>query len=177
MDHASRVQAMAEALSILFATDCRVLDILERRGWTSYIDFIRPGELGDEHAMKGVDAFGRRFIAFKCTVQTTSTTPPSVSRLFTTFFQRYRSDSADEVLYHTAGHYGTHLFTTVGGASLSQIEQLCKLMRSGRIDLTVDDMKQLNVGYRNHIDVQRLEPSAIDTVTLGWSEVVVPERS
>jgi hypothetical protein len=49
-------------------------------------------------------------------------------------------------------------------------------MRSGRIDLTVDDMKQLNVGYRNHIDIQRLEPSSNDTVTLGWSDVVT-ERS
>ncbi len=101
-------------------------------------------------------------------MRTTSASPPSVHRLFTTFFQRYSSDSVDEVLYHTAGHHGTHLFTTVGGANLPQIEKLCHLLRTGRIDLTVADVKQLHVDYRNHIDIQRLEPTANDTVTLGW---------
>jgi len=162
-DDTSHVQA----LNALFANDCRALDIGERNGWTSYIDFIRPDELADEHAMKGVDAFGRRFVVFKCTVRTTGASPPSTRRLFTTFFQRYPTD---EVLYHTAGHHGTHLFTTVGGASLSQVERLCQLLHTGRIDLTVEDMTQLHVGYRSHIDVERLAPETNDTVTLGWSE-------
>jgi hypothetical protein len=152
---------MNTELKALFSTDCCLLDLGERRGWTSYIDFIRPDELADEHTMKGTDALGRQFIVFKCTV---STVPPR--RLFTTFFQRYKSD---EALHHTAGHYGTHLFTTTGGASLEQVEHMCRLLRTGRIDLNVEKMMQMRVGYRDHMDIERLDPLTIDTVTLGWS--------
>ncbi len=89
--------------------------------WTAYIDFIRPEELGDESVVKGKDAFGRRFIA----VETTARGP---RRLFTTLFQRHVDDPT---LYHTAGHYGTHLFTTTGGASLSRIERMRELVHTG----------------------------------------------
>jgi hypothetical protein len=160
--------AMATALGALFSTDCAALDLGDRHGWTSYIDFIRPDELADEDAMKGVDAFGRRFLAFKCTVRTTTgARPPAVHRLFTTVFQRYQSD---ELLYHTAGHYGTHLLTTVGGADALQIELLGELLRTGRVDLTVDAMTRLRVGYRDYRDIERLDPATVDTVTLGWAE-------
>ncbi len=154
------VQAMNAELGALFAADCRVLDVGERRGWTSYIDFIRPEELAGEHAMKGTDALGRQFIVFKCTV---TTDPPH--RLFTTFFQRYTAD----LTFHTAGHHGTHLFTTTGGASLAQVEHLGRLLRTGRMDLRVSDMAQLCVGYRDHGQIAGLDPRTIDTVTLGWS--------
>jgi len=86
----------AAALNEVFSTECSLLDIGERQGWTSYIDFIRPEELGDEHTMKGQDERGRRFIVFKCTVN-----DKKPIRLFTTLFQRHPSD---HFLYHTAGH-------------------------------------------------------------------------
>ncbi len=161
MDH---VAAMDAELSVLFATDCCLLDVGERRGWTSYIDFIRPDELAGEHAMKGTDALGRRFIAFKCTV---ATDPPR--RLFTTFFQRYKAEASSDVTYHTAGHHGVHLFTTTGGASLAQVEHLRRLLRTGSIDLNVDDMARLRVGYHDHGQIAGLDPLTIDTVTIGWS--------
>jgi hypothetical protein len=159
---------MATALGALFSTDCVVLDLGDRQGWTSYIDFIRPDELADEDAMKGVDAFGRRFLAFKCTVRTTTgEQPPAVRRLFTTVFQRYQSD---DDLYHTAGHYGTHLLTTTGGADVAQIELVGELLRTGRVDLTVEAMTRLRVGYRDFRDIERLDPATVDAVTLGWAE-------
>lgn len=161
MDH---VAAMDAELGALFATDCALLDIGERRGWTSYIDFIRPDELADERAMKGTDALGRRFIVFKCTV---ATDPPR--RLFTTFFQRYKTEASSEVTYHTAGHHGTHLFTTTGGATLAQVEHLSRLLRTGSIEMNVHDMARLRVGYR---EIEGLDPLTIDTVTLGWSDSV-----
>ena len=36
-------------------------------------------------------------------------------RLFTIFFQRWYDS---EVVYHSAGHYGTHMFLTCGGTCL-----------------------------------------------------------
>ena len=99
--------------------------------------------------MKGADASGRRFVTFKCTAHA-----PEPRRLFTTLFQRYRSDPTGEaLLYHTAGHYGTHLFTTTGGAGLVQLERMRDLVRAGRIALTVGDMRELRVGYRDHDEI------------------------
>ena len=155
---------MDDALEALFSAECGVLDVGDRRGWTSYIDFIRPEELAGAHAMKGADAFGRRFIVFKCTVHAKGLSPPRC--LFTTLFQRYQYD--DE-LYHTAGHHGTLLFTTTGGASLAQVEQLRQLLHTGRLDLTVDDMTRLRVGYRDHDQISQLDPDTVDAVTLGWA--------
>ena len=156
--------AMSAALNEVFSTECRLLHIGDRQGWTSYIDFIRPEELGDEHAMKGEDARGRRFIVFKCTVHA-----KKPIRLFTTLFQRYASDPTEEALvYHTAGHHGTHLFTTSGGASLAQVAHLRQLLRTGRIDLSVDAMTQLRIGYRNDTQIETLDPATVDTVTMGW---------
>jgi hypothetical protein len=155
-------KAMRTALNALFSTECGVLPIGDRHGWTSYIDFIRPDELADASIMKGADALGRRFIVFKCTVHAS---PPH--RLFTTLFQRYQSD-ADETLYHTAGHHGTHLFTTTGGASVTQVERLVQLLHAGRIDLAVDEMTQLRIGYRDHSEIERMDPATIDSITVGW---------
>ena len=152
---------MERALDALFGVECKEHDIGTRAGWTAYIDFIRPEELGDESVVKGTDAFGRRFIAFKSAVRT----PSGTRRLFTTLFQRY---SEDQTLYHTAGHYGTHLFTTTGGASLAQIERVRELVCTGRIDLTVEKMRDLRVGYRDYEEIERLDPTTVDSVTLGF---------
>lgn len=151
---------MERALDALFGVECGELDIGKRVGWTEYIDFIRPEELGDAKMVKGTDASGRRFVAFKCAVVTES----GPRRLFTTLFQRHADDPA---LYHTAGHYGTHLFTTVGGASLAQIERVRELVHLGRVDLTVEDLRDLRVGYRDYDEIDRLDPATIDAVTLG----------
>jgi hypothetical protein len=151
---------MERALDALFGVECGELDIGKRAGWTAYIDFIRPEELGDASVVKGTDASGRRFIAFKSAVATER----GPRRLFTTLFQRYADDPT---LYHTAGHYGTHLFTTTGGASLAQIERVRDLVKTGRVDLTVEEMKDLRVGYRDYDEIERLDATAIDAVTLG----------
>ena len=154
--------AMRAALADLFDVECGTLDVGERRGWTAYIDFIRPGELGDEHVVKGTDAAGRRFIAFTCTAHAAG---PRRHRLFTTLFQRYQDDPTT---YHTAGHHGTHLLTTTGGASVAQVERIHELIRAGRVGLTVDDMTGLRVGYRDYSEIARLDPATVDTVVLGW---------
>jgi len=154
--------ATLAALGALFAVECGTLDVGERRGWTGYIDFIRPEELGDARVVKGTDASGRRFVAFKCTAHG----PRGPHRLFTTLFQRYHDDPT---LYHTAGHHGTHLLTTTGGASLAQVERILELLRAGRVDLTVDDMTTLRVVYRDHDEVARLDPATVDAVVLGWA--------
>ena len=157
---------MVKALNEIFQTDCLELDIEQRQGWTSYIDFIKPEELVDAHVMKGKDSHGRSFIVFKSEVQVDS----KKVRLFTTFFQRYKTTSEDEVLYHTAGHYGIHMFHTEGGASLNQMTLLRNLLHSGAVDVTVDDMLKCRVGYRGHLELKKLDPDTIDTIKLGWSE-------
>ena len=154
-------EAAAAALNEVFSTECRLLDIGDRQGWTYYIDFIQPEELGDEHTMKGQDARGRRFIVFKCTVN-----DKKPIRLFTTLFQRHPSD---HFLYHTAGHYGIHLFTTTGGASLEQVERMRQLLQTGRMYLNVDAMSELRIGYRSDAQIERLDPATVDTITMGWA--------
>ena len=159
---------MQTALHAIFQTDCRTLDIGERTGRTSYIDFIKPDELANASLMKGEDMYGRRFLVFKSEVRVDG----ERIRLFTTFFQRYpsESESNDEVLYHTAGHYGTHMFTTTGGSSLVQMEYVRDFVRDRRIDLTVDQMKLFRIGYRDTFDLEQVDPNTVDTITLGWSE-------
>ena len=58
-------QEMKIVLDKIFQTNCRELDIKKRSGWTSYIDFIKPDELGEAHVMKGKDVTGRKFICFQ----------------------------------------------------------------------------------------------------------------
>lgn len=157
---------MQAALHAIFQTDCRTLDVGERTGWTSYIDFIKPDELANASIAKGADMYGRRFLVFKSEVRVDG----ERNRLFTIFFQRYPSESDDEVLYHTAGHYGTHMFTTTGGSSLVQMEYVRDFVRDGQIDLTVDQMKLFRIGYRNPFDLEHVDPNTVDTITLGWSD-------
>jgi hypothetical protein len=158
----NKAQEMIVVLDEIFQTNCTELDIGERSGWTSYIDFIKPDELGEAHVMKGKDATGRRFIVFKAEVQTNR----NKVRLFTTFFQRYNS----EVIYHSAGHYGTNMFLTSGGACLMQMKLLRDLLCNGNVDLTVEKMRECRIGYRDFLELEKIDPNSVDTIILGWSD-------
>jgi hypothetical protein len=157
-----KAQEMNIVLDGIFQTNCPELDIGTRSGWTSYIDFIKPDELGDAHVMKGKDSMGRRFIVFKSQVQTNR----NKVRLFTTFFQRYNS----ELVYHSAGHYGTNMFLTSGGACLMQMKLLRDLLCNGSVDLTVEKMRECRIGYRDFLELEKIDPNSIDTIILGWSD-------
>lgn len=157
-----KTQEMIVVLNEIFQINCPKLEIGKRSGWTSYIDFINPDELAEENVMKGKDSTGRNFIVFKSEVQINE----KKLRLFTTFFQRWYDS---EVVYHSAGHYGTHMFLTTGGACLMQIELLRDLLCNGTVDLTVEKMKKCRVGYRDFFELEKIDPNSIDTITLGWS--------
>lgn len=158
-----KTQEMKIVLAEIFQTNCPELNIGERAGWTSYIDFIKPDELAENNVMKGKDATGRKFIVFKSEVQTSG----NKIRLFTTFFQRWYDS---EVVYHSAGHYGTHIFLTCGGSCLMQMKLLSDLLRNGTVKLTVEKMKQCRIGYRNYLELEKIDPNSIDTIILGWSD-------
>lgn len=155
-------QEMTMVLDEIFQTNCPELDIGKRSGWTSYIDFINPDELGEAHVMKGKDAMDRKFIVFKSEVQTSE----KKIRLFTTFFQRWY----DAEVYHTAGHYGTHMFLTCGGSCLMQMKLLRDLLVNGTVDLKVEKMKECRIGYRDYLELEKIDPNSIDTIVLGWSD-------
>ena len=157
-----KTQEMKIVLDEIFQTNCPELDIGERSGWTSYIDFIKPDELAESHVMKGKDTAGRKFIVFRSEVQTNG----NKVRLFTTFFQRYDS----EIVYHTAGHYGTNMFLTSGGACLIQMKLLRDLLRDGTVNLTVEKMRECRIGYRDFLELEKIDPNSIDTIILGWSD-------
>ena len=157
-----KTQEMKIVLAEIFQTNCLELDIGERAGWTSYIDFIKPDELAEAHVMKGKDVMDRKFIVFKSEVQTNG----NKVRLFTIFFQRYDS----EIVYHTAGHYGTNMFLTGGGACLMQMKMLRDLLRDGTINLTVEKMRECRIGYRDFLELEKIDPNSIDTIILGWSD-------
>lgn len=157
--HDDKIQEMIDEI---FQTNCRELDIKKRSGWTSYIDFIKPDELGESDVMKGKDAAGRKFIVFKSEVQTSK----KKIRLFTIFFQRWY----DAEVYHTAGHYGTHMFLTSGGSCLMQMKLLRDLLVNGTVDLTVEKMKECRIGYRDYLELEKIDPNSIDTIVLGWSD-------
>ena len=166
MGHEEEARKMTRTLREIFQTDCLVLDIGDRHGSTSYIDFIKPDELLDTSIMKGVDHYRRPFIVFKSEVRVNDTTV----RLFTTFFQRYAAQSEDEVLYHTAGHYGTQMFDTTGGTCLMQMECLREFLKAGFIELSIEQMKRFRIRYRDYSEIELLDPNTVDTITLGWAE-------
>jgi hypothetical protein len=158
-----KTQEMMIVLDEIFQTNCPELDIGKRSGWTSYIDFIKPDELEENNVMKGKDDTGRNFIVFKSEVQTSG----NKIRLFTTFFQRWYDS---EVVYHTSGHYGTHMFLTSGGSCLMQMKLLRDLLVNGTVNLTVEKMRECRIGYRDYLEIEKIDPKSIDTIILGWSD-------
>jgi hypothetical protein len=110
--------------------DLPVLDIQNRLGHTDYIDFIESYELSD-NVMKGIDYAQRHFIVIKAEIEYSN---KSRVKTFTTFFQRYPDN---EILWHSAGNFGTLLFNTDGGASLDQINMLHDLLLNGFYELNI----------------------------------------
>ena len=90
--------------------NCNILDIGNKIGSTSYIDFIKQTDLEKNNIMKGNDCFGRKFIVFKATYIFKDNT---IKKTFSTFFQRYTDNN---ILWHICGHDGELIFDTCGGA-------------------------------------------------------------
>ena len=109
--------------------NCNVLDIGAKIGSTSYIDFIKQTDLGENNIMKGYDCFGRKFIVFKATYIFNDNT---FKKTFSTFFQRYTDN---DKLWHTCGHDGELIFYTDGGAKLEHFQIIEKLLYDGFIEL------------------------------------------
>jgi hypothetical protein len=61
------------------------------------------------------------------------------------------------------------MFLTTGGACLMQIELLRDLLVNGTVNLTVEKMEQCRIGYRDFIELEKIDSNSIDTITLGWS--------
>ena len=140
---------------------CDILDIGEKTGMTSYIDFIEPLEVS-ENIMKGVDKFSRKFIVFKATIYYENGLK---QQTFTTFFQRYTDD---RLLYHTCGHSGVLLFDTTGGASLIQFKLLDELFEKGSVILDIENIDQYNIAnfqstlIKNNFDILTNYPIKIE---------------
>jgi hypothetical protein len=136
-------------------TDCTKLDISNRYGSTSYIDFIEKSELQENVMMRGIDDFNRPFIVFKAQViYNDSEFNKKIINTFTTFFQRYTDDS---LLWHACGHDGPLLFDTAGGANITQLKLLDDLLKNGVVDLTPDmDYDKLKLYYIRCKDIKRI---------------------
>jgi len=133
-------------------TDCTKLDISNRYGSTSYIDFIEKSELQENVMMRGIDDFNRPFIVFKAEIIYENS--EFNKKTFTTFFQRYTDDS---LLWHACGHDGPLLFDTAGGANITQLKLLDDLLKNGVVDLTPDmDYDKLKLYYIRCKDIKRI---------------------
>jgi hypothetical protein len=141
-------------------TDCTKLDISNRYGSTSYIDFIEKSELQENVMMRGIDDFNRPFIVFKAEIIYENS--EFNKKTFTTFFQRYTDDS---LLWHACGHDGPLLFDTVGGANISQLKLLDDLLKNGYVDLTPDmDYHELRLCLSGKAFIKPIK------IQLGYSE-------
>lgn len=122
--------------------ECPILDIMNRKGWTSYIDFIKEKELGQNSVMKGIDCIGRPFIAIKAEYvypNNNNNVEEETVPTFSTFFQRYTDDSNT---WQCCGHDGTLLFATEGGMRKEQFETLVKLLYETKVDLDPELIKK-----------------------------------
>jgi hypothetical protein len=62
------------------------------------------------------------------------------------------------------------MFDTIGGSTLIQIKYLCDFLKNGYINLSVEEMKDFCVGYRDRSVLNELAPEIIDTITIGWTD-------
>ena len=129
----------AEIIQKIKSIDFPILDIFNRKGSTSYIDFIKEKELGQHSVIKGVDCIGRFFITIKAEyLLPTGELVPS----FSTFFQRY---SDDYNTWQCCGHDGTLLFATEGGMRHEQFEILYQLLTDSKVDLNSDLIRKIRL--------------------------------
>ena len=121
---------------------CDILDIGNKTGDTSYIDFIKQIDLKQNNIMKGTDCCRRKFIIFKATIIYDDKTEKNT---FSTFFQRYTDNTK---LWHICGHDGSLIFDTCGGTNLKQLEIIDELLHKGIVNID-----ETNIDYfYNHIN-------------------------
>lgn len=137
---------MESTVDKIIDTECENLLLGNRQGSTGYIDFIIPEEF-DGNIAKGYDCHSRGFIVFKCELVYEDGT---TQKNFTIFFQRYYDD---KTTWHTAGYYKNLLFDTQGGATLSQMEFILKLLTDGFVIFDDNNLHQNNF-YWNKYDEQ-----------------------
>lgn len=127
--------------------NCDILDIGEKIGHTSYIDFIKQTDLENNNIMKGYDCFRRKFIVFKATYIFEDNT---IKKTFSTFFQRYTDNDR---LWHICGHDGSLIFDTCGGAKLEQLEIIEKLLYNGFIELNETNIEYCYYGDKKPVRI------------------------
>jgi hypothetical protein len=121
----------------IFNISCPILDIGKRFGHTGYIDFIDSDDFKEEFN-KGIDMFGRKFIALRAIIEYTN---GEIIETFMTLFQRYVQDDS---LWVGAGSH-LHLFSTQGGADLQQLQLVLKLLKDKTVDVTEEIYKNCRI--------------------------------
>ena len=126
-----------------------ILNIGMRNGYTGYLDFISPDELGSNVVMKGKDLYSRPFFVFKAIFEYSN---GEKKNTFTTFFQRYDDDKN---LWHCCGHHGENLMSTEGGVNLEQFKLLYELFSLGeyKIDRKLIEKQRLNFKLNKNSEI------------------------
>ena len=147
MGEARQSMDTSDLIQSILNYDCPILDISEREGMTSYIDFIEEREMGENTVMKGIDCFRRPFLVIKATVDLlASAAAPRASaaapkndyiHTFSTFFQRYSNDS---LAWQCCGHYGFLLMATEGGMRHEQFKLLNQLLYEKSVTINAADI-------------------------------------
>jgi hypothetical protein len=127
-----------------------LLDIGNKIGYTDYIDFIRAEDM-NHPIMKGIDIFGRKFIAIK--VKTRNTQTNEFKEIVGTFFQRY--SNTNQYAFGTVYDLNIiHHDSRVREYQSENLEKRLKLLLDGQtiknIDTFTDDTDYiLGNGYIN----------------------------
>lgn len=129
---------------------CPELDIGNECGQTGYIDFITQNRVKGA-MMKGSDMYGRKFIVWKALVTIEKPSGETISfPTFTTLFKRHTDNTS--LVYHTCGHYGKNLFTTLGGADLDQMNFLHNLLSTGSSEIDSTQAYAIKLAYQYEYD-------------------------
>jgi hypothetical protein len=129
------MQVMYDMIDALCELSCPILTIANKHyttsaNYTSYIDFIKPDELGHNAVMRGFDLTNRPFFVVKATLIFEN---GFILPTFSTFFQRY-SDMPS--LWHCCGQHGRLLMDTHGsGMNLAQFDLLHTLIIKRTVNL------------------------------------------
>ena len=163
-----QVEERLKYLNKIFDLEFPNLDLGNRQGFTSYIDFIKPEELGTNNVMIGKDESLRPFVVFKAEFEYPN---GFKKKTFTTFFKRYYDN---DILYHCCGHYGTLLMDTQGGSSNEQIKMLYELLVSGEYKLDKNKINEFGLnyqmGYLNSFEDEIDENILPIGIKLGYSD-------
>lgn len=115
-----------------------ILDIGDKRGWTDYIDFIKESDM-TAPVMKGVDVYGREFVALKVKSDNNNDNIPKLS--VEVFFRRY-SDSEKLWMEATSGK---QLLYTIGGMTESDFDTVIKLIEGCRVIYPYNDNTNIEI--------------------------------